>query len=130
MSKYANKQIEMFKRIDPSWEEGANRCFRFDCLQIEPGHGFNYCQCQCVGCGKIPTTNRYEDDEWVQWDFYDCYPHYNNARCETPYCCYYYKFFNTKNELKYPKESNYVRSNKQKPIKTSRKKKTVWKKLQ
>ena len=61
MSKYTQKQIEMFKRIDPQWEEGKNDRFRFDCFQVEPGHGYNYCKCQCLGCGKLATTNRYCD---------------------------------------------------------------------
>ena len=130
MSKYTQKQIEMFKRIDPQWEEGKNDRFRFDCFQVEPGHDCNYCSCQCLGCGKVAATNRYCDSDWTQWEFNDCYPHHNDARCETPYCCYFYKHSETKNTVVYNKQTNYHRSNGQKPIHTSRKgNKPVWKKL-
>ena len=128
MSKYTQKQIELFKRIDPNWEEGANDRFWFICEQIEPKHPFNYCRCQCTACGKFATVNRY-DNYWTEWNYYDCYPHYNEACCETPYCCYFYKNSETKNTVTYKKETNYVRSNGQKPIHTNRKRnKTVWKK--
>ena len=134
MSKYTQKQIEMFKRINPQWEKGRNNRFRFDCFQIEKGHTYNICRCQCTGCGQTAGTEM--SYGWVTWNFDDCYPHYHQARCETPYCCFYYKHSEMKNDIQYVKEANYERPNGQKTIHTSRKQpkttkrgKTVWKKF-
>ena len=82
----------MFKRIDPDWKE-TNKFVRFDCYQIGKNNPYNLCRCQCIGCGK--TTGVEKSYGWVTWNFIDHYPHHNEARCETPYCSYYYKNFKT-----------------------------------
>ena len=91
MLKYTKKQIEMFKRIDPDWKEIQNEFCRFICNQISKNNPLNICRCQCKGCGNSAGIQM--DYGWVTWNFVDHYPHHNQARCETPYCCYYYKNF-------------------------------------
>ena len=89
MSKYTKKQIEMFKRIDPAWKEIDNAFCRFHCIQIHKNNPFNVCRCQCKGCGRsVGTEMNYG---WVTWNFVEHYPHHHQARCETPWCVYYYK---------------------------------------
>ena len=92
MSKYTKKQVEVFKRIDPDWKEIPNN-FRFHCIQIEKNHPYNICRCQCTGCGNSAGTQM--DYGWITWNFLEHYPHGNQPRCETPYCAYYYKNFQT-----------------------------------
>ena len=93
MSKYTKKQVEMFKRIDPDWKEIQNEFFRFHCIQIHKNHPYNICRCQCTGCGNRAGTQM--SYGWVTWNFIEHYPHHNQAKCETPYCSYYYKNFQT-----------------------------------
>ena len=89
MSKYTKKQIEMFKRIDPAWKEVDNAFCRFHCIQIHKNNPYNICRCQCKGCGRSTGTEM--NYGWVTWNFTEHYPHHHQARCETPWCVYFYK---------------------------------------
>ena len=89
MSKYTKKQIEMFKRIDPAWKETDNAFCRFHCIQICKNNPYSICRCQCKGCGRSAGTEK--NYGWVTWNFVEHYPHHHQARCETPWCVYYYK---------------------------------------
>ena len=79
----------MFKRIDPAWKETDNAFCRFHCIQICKNNPYNICRCQCKGCGRSAGTEK--NYGWVTWNFVEHYPHHHQARCETPWCVYYYK---------------------------------------
>ena len=127
---YSQKQIEMFKRIDPNWEEAARDDLAIICKPHEYHDGschteFGVCKIICEGCYEPVWTTIC--DKLVPWNFKVHKNHRDDKICKTEYCAFFNRDFNEHKEIR--KSSNEVFSNGQKHIHTRRKKKIVWKKL-
>ena len=125
---YSQKQIEMFKRIDPNWEEATRDDLLIICKPHDYFDGsckFGVCKIICEGCDQPVFTTI--GDKLVPWNFKDHKKHTDDKVCKTEYCCFFNRNFSEHKPTK--KSSNEVFRNGQKPIYTRRKKKTTWKKL-
>ena len=127
---YSQKQIEMFKRIDPNWEEATRDDLLIICKPHDYFDGschteFGVCKIICEGCDQPVFTTI--GDKLVPWNFKGHKEHTDDKVCKTKYCCFFNRNFSEHKPTK--KSSNEVFHNGQKPIYTRRKKKTTWKKL-